>query len=109
MPAGVRSGSFSVSSFKVSRLSSRWQDWERGCGSKRARSRIRGPWNLSGVLVKFQKERRSKLRLYEREIVSVLSKFCGQATKGAWWMPWQKQAMKDVASCDKPRGAASRL
>jgi hypothetical protein len=39
----------------------------------------------------------------------VLSKFCGQATKGAWWMPWQKQAMKDVASCDKPRGAASRL
>jgi len=38
----------------------------------------------------------------------VLSKFYGQATKGAWWMPWQKQAMKDVASCDKPRGAASR-
>ena len=37
-----------------------------------------------------------------------LSKFYGQATKGAWWMPWQKQAMKDVASCDKPRGAASR-
>jgi hypothetical protein len=24
-------------------------------------------------------------------------------------MPWQKQAKKDVASCDKPRGAASRL
>ena len=39
----------------------------------------------------------------------VLSKFCGQATKGAWWMPWQKTAMKDVASCDKLRGAASRL
>ena len=39
---------------------------------------------------------------------SATSKFCGQATKGAWWMPWQKQAMKDVASCDKPRGAASR-
>jgi len=38
----------------------------------------------------------------------VLSKFCGQATKGAWWMPWQKQARKDVASCDKARGAASR-
>ena len=39
---------------------------------------------------------------------NALSKFCGQATKGAWWMPWQKQAMKDVASCDKLRGAASR-
>src|SRR5438270_10766267 len=40
--------------------------------------------------------------------LSVLSKFCGQATKGARWMPWQKQAMKDVASCDKLRGAAHR-
>ncbi len=30
-------------------------------------------------------------------------KFYGQVTKGAWWMPWQKMAMKDVASCDKPR------
>jgi hypothetical protein len=38
-----------------------------------------------------------------------LCKFYGQATKGAWWMPWQKKAMKDVASCDKPRRAASRL
>ena len=38
-----------------------------------------------------------------------LSKFYGQVTKGAWWMPWQKMAMKDVASCDKPRRAASRL
>ncbi len=39
----------------------------------------------------------------------VLSKFYGQATKGARWMPWRKMAMKDVASCDKPRLAASRL
>jgi len=37
-----------------------------------------------------------------------VSKFYGQATKGAWWMPWQNQAMKDVASCEKPRGAAHR-
>lgn len=43
-------------------------------------------------------------------VVSLLraSKFYGQATKGARWMPWQKQAMKDVASCDKLRGAAHR-
>ena len=33
---------------------------------------------------------------------------CGQATKGERWMPWRREAMKDVASCDKPRGAASR-
>ena len=44
------------------------------------------------------------------EVDSLLreSKFYGQATKGARWMPWQKQAMKDVASCDKLRGAAHR-
>jgi hypothetical protein len=44
------------------------------------------------------------------EVGSLLraSKFYGQATKGARWMPWQKQAMKDVASCDKLRGAAHR-
>ena len=29
--------------------------------------------------------------------------------KGAWWMPWHEQAMKDVISCDKPRGAANKL
>jgi hypothetical protein len=39
----------------------------------------------------------------------VPGKFYGQATKGVWWMPWRQKAMKDVASCDKPRGAASRL
>ena len=39
----------------------------------------------------------------------VLGKFYGQATKSVRWMPWRQQAMKDVASCDKPRGAASRL
>jgi len=46
------------------------------------------------------------IRIYGHDAgasASVLRKFCGQATKGAWWMPWQKQAMKDVASCDKPR------
>jgi hypothetical protein len=45
------------------------------------------------------------------EVVSLMraSKFYGQATKGARWMPWQKQAMKDAASCDKLRGAAHTL
>ena len=32
----------------------------------------------------------------------------GQATKGGRWMPWHREAMKDVASCDKPRGAAKQ-
>ncbi len=29
--------------------------------------------------------------------------------KSIWWMPWRTEAMKDVARCEKPRGAASRL
>ena len=33
----------------------------------------------------------------------------GQATKGVRWMPWRREPMKDVASYEKPRGAASRL
>ncbi len=32
----------------------------------------------------------------------------GQATKGTRWMPWRKRAMKDVAGCDKSRGAAEQ-
>jgi hypothetical protein len=49
--------------------------------------------------------------LYVAGVVTLLraSKFYGQATKGARWMPWQKQAMKDAASCDKLRGAAHTL
>ena len=38
-----------------------------------------------------------------------LGKFYGQATKSVRWMPWRQQTTKDVASCEKPRGAASRL
>jgi len=36
-------------------------------------------------------------------------KIFGQATKGVRWMPWHKKAMKDVISCDKPRGDANNL
>ena len=33
----------------------------------------------------------------------------GEQEKGIRWMPWRQEAMKDVARCDKPWGAASRL
>ena len=36
------------------------------------------------------------------------SKFCGQVNKGARWMPWHQEPMKDVGGCDKPRGAVNR-
>ncbi len=32
-----------------------------------------------------------------------------QASKGAGWMPWLREAMKDVVSCDKLRVGASGL
>ena len=31
-----------------------------------------------------------------------------QAKKSARWMPWHQEPKKDVVSCDKPWGAASR-
>ncbi len=31
-----------------------------------------------------------------------------EQSKGIRWMPWHQEAMKDVARCEKPRGAASR-
>ena len=36
-------------------------------------------------------------------------RFCDlEHEKGIRWMPWHQEAMKDVARCEKPRGAASR-
>jgi len=32
----------------------------------------------------------------------------GQASKGRRWMPWRQEAMKDVGSCEKLRGAANQ-
>jgi hypothetical protein len=31
-----------------------------------------------------------------------------KAIKGAWWMPWVWEAMKDVVSCDKPGETAHK-
>ena len=32
-----------------------------------------------------------------------------ETEKGEWRMPWLTEAMKDVISCDKPRGDANDL
>ena len=37
---------------------------------------------------------------------------CGRSdrtTKGTWRMTWRQEAMKDVDTCDKPKGAGIRL
>ena len=33
---------------------------------------------------------------------------CDQATKGMWWMPWHREATKDVVACDMLREAGKR-
>lgn len=33
---------------------------------------------------------------------------CGQAVKGVRWMPWDREAMKDVEACDKLREAGKQ-
>lgn len=42
------------------------------------------------------------------ELVSGSRTTRNQATKSTGWMPWHHTPTKDVASCDKLRGAASR-
>jgi hypothetical protein len=36
------------------------------------------------------------------------SYLCGQVVKGARWMPWHQEPMKDVGDRDSPRGAVNR-
>jgi hypothetical protein len=57
-----------------------------GCGSCVSTFRIRG----RGLLAR---------RLLDRI----------KREKGVWWMPWQQEAMKDAALCDKPGGGESTL
>ena len=48
-----------------------------------------------------------KKRIDNYGIYSIMA--FGQDNKGEWWMPWHIEAMKDVASCDKPREGANNL
>jgi hypothetical protein len=33
---------------------------------------------------------------------------CDQITKGVWWMPWHREAMKDAVACEKLRGSGKQ-
>ena len=39
---------------------------------------------------------------------TVDASICGQVFKGARWMPWHQEPMKDVGGRDRPRGAVNR-
>jgi hypothetical protein len=42
------------------------------------------------------------------ENCTVNASICGQVFKGARWMPWYQEPMKDVGGRDRPRGAVNR-
>jgi hypothetical protein len=42
------------------------------------------------------------------ENCTVDASICGQVVKGARWMPWHQEPMKDVGGRDRPRGAVNR-
>ena len=70
------------------------------------------PWFVArwsgGVSTRFCSLTIWKDNLTDRRQRGLCQLFCGQATKGSRWMPWCQEAMKDVASCDKLRGAAKQ-
>ena len=41
-------------------------------------------------------------------LLGVLVVCCGQVVKGAWWMPWHREPMKDVGACEMPWGVGNR-
>ena len=42
------------------------------------------------------------------ENCTVDASICGQVFKGARWMPWHQEPMKDVGGHDSPRGAVNQ-
>lgn len=42
------------------------------------------------------------------ENCTVDASICGQVFKGARWMPWHQEPMKDVGGHDRPRGAVNQ-
>ena len=70
------------------------------------------PWFVArwsgGVSTRFCSLTIWKDNLTDRRQRGLCQLFCGQAIKGSRWMPWCQEAMKDVVSCDKLRGAAKQ-
>ena len=63
--------------------------------------------NANNFAVGLRRKKQSKIVDYNPLTATQISD--DQVTKGAGWMPWHWTPKKDVVSCEKPRGAASRL
>ena len=59
------------------------------------------------VVLQSRKTSDAQVRTFEHFVCEV--DFMVKLLRACVWMPWRKQAMKDVISCDKPREAANRL
>jgi hypothetical protein len=62
----------------------------------------------SAVVVSYEERKGDCRRMRACPCVRELS-FGLKRKKGIWWMPWHREAMKDVAPCDKLRGEGSTL
>jgi hypothetical protein len=56
-----------------------------------------------------QKQQCCQARENRPQQPEALGGLIGQATKGSRWIPWHTEAMKDVFTCDKSRGAGKTL
>ena len=62
--------------------------------------------NANNFAVGLRRKKLSKIVDYNPLTATQISD--DQVTKGAGWMPWHWTPKKDVVSCEKLRGAASR-
>jgi hypothetical protein len=58
------------------------------------------------ILLQFQWPR---THAKSEELTKCMEDQLDQANKSIGWMPWHQEPKKDVVSCEKPWGAASRL
>ena len=67
------------------------------------------PWNRPTRTKKCLAKRRVWIMASRNpELSSSRRRECGQATKGAWRMPWHQEAMKGAVNCEILRGVVSK-
>ena len=64
-------------------------------------------WKMSAVLAVLCRTAKNLAFVHFYSVFRV--NFMVKLLRACVWMPWRKKAMKDVASCYKPRGDASNL
>src|SRR5882757_6396030 len=116
VPGGQLSGALVIRSARRRRSASTSSGTERWPGAVGWPGTLLGP---EGTAVRLPSEVRddppwmrrvlSRGRPYLENCTVDASINCSrQVDKGARWMPWHQEPMKDVGACDKPRGAGNQ-